>query len=522
METLMKFDAPTFARAWLSVRQATATKDDAAVLAKTVAIEEYDNGVRLVSTDRFMLLTAWVSDLDHDADEPTLAEAPIRTVIAYDGDGRGKSLLGYVLTLARRMEADKLPLGALQIGVEFDIHLAPDDEQESFEGMDPSYVLLDVPDTERVHLRIMAEAYPDWRPLTHKFSAQPTTALSLSPDIIARTADVSRYSNGPLTVTFGGQEHAIAVDFPESEPHVTGFMMPRRWVLPGEAAPVAEAAPRVEALSDEDTEMLRQAADLVVSTQFGSTAMVQRKMRVGYAKACDLMDALEARGIVGPADGSRARDVLIRPDDEDALAEALATPTAEEVDGAAAFRDALHAGAAAKIGATLREGESITLMTSDGRETTIVGAADGEGPNDAADWDEDEVHPFLPDDLEGRSCVVCGRFEDGTNGPTPTDDDAPGVHDYVLPAEEAMEMAEAAGVGPYADDAPAGEDVTDWDDTGLRLYCPTCPRTMDVDVADPDPGLAEMTEHVQTHGFTADEALAAIEADERNHEGVNA
>ncbi len=331
------FDALHLARGWLSVAVASGKDGNRPALDRTVSIEEFAEGVRLVATDSYVILHAWVPNIEHiDDPEPGIDEAPIATAVAMDPHGRARGFLGYALALANAADDDAPPVEVrLRLGVTLD---DPDDPTPAFDGMEPSFVLIELPEAERLKLMTYEGEYPHWRKLLPGFEPERTTAIALNPEIVGRLSKLGKINQGrPLLWTFGGENQMALVEVLDSDPHVGGAVMPVRWDFDRNAPRVddepadpadteqglADARAALHRDDDAPDPLLPDAVELVVSSQLGSTSMLQRKLKIGFARAGRLMDALELAGVVGPSQGSKARPVLMTEPEAAAFVEII-------------------------------------------------------------------------------------------------------------------------------------------------------------------------------------------------------
>lgn len=222
----MIFDAETLAQGWLSVAVASSSDKDRPQLHRTVLIEQHVEGVRLIATDSYVLLHAWVPNIEHDLD-PEPDGAPDSIAVAMDPHGRAKSFLAHVLGLAQSAKKKDLPPVEVRLSLGVTDH---DDNADSLPGMEATYAVLELPDTERLKLTVYDGSYPEWRALSRGFAATATDTIALAPSIVGRLAKLGAIlSESTLGFSWAGPDKAARVELVGAPVTVEGLVMPCRW-----------------------------------------------------------------------------------------------------------------------------------------------------------------------------------------------------------------------------------------------------------------------------------------------------
>ncbi len=220
------YNARMLSTAWLSVALAAGKVAEIPVLNRTILVEQYSQGLRLIATDRYVLLRSFVPNVDHKPDdEPSLDEAPDEFAVAMDLDGRARGLLGYLLGIAKYAAKEGLD----PVEVRVSLNATDDQDDPTFQGMERRYVRFDYEAQERLQLDTYGGDFPEWRSLTTTIEHQTTDAIALNPEIIGRLARLGKlHNNSPIAWRFGGESKAAEIEIVGSEPDVRGIVMPVR------------------------------------------------------------------------------------------------------------------------------------------------------------------------------------------------------------------------------------------------------------------------------------------------------
>ena len=330
------FPARELAAAWEAVFASTGEDEGRYVLYRTVLVEVYQRAIRLVATDSYTLFTSVVLTDEHRADfgeRPDFDAAPEMVWVIADHHKRMKGLMAFMYAQAKKAAAAD--------GEEPTITLTVCDDEEDRGTIDANMtrqVCKVSTDRELLTLDVLETAYPQWREVLARHQHEPIDKIAFNPTYLARLTKFKAFAEVPVRFYFAGNGLA-RIEVRADQFHLDGVIAPAWWTGREDADDVdvdtegdeaaEEAWSHVIDLRTEDgqrviaqveapdvtepseDEMLEMAKEHVIRAQLGSTSMIQRKLKIGFAQAARFMDLLEDAGVVGPARGSKARDVLV-------------------------------------------------------------------------------------------------------------------------------------------------------------------------------------------------------------------
>lgn len=250
----MIFDALQLAPGWLTISLASGVDKERPILNRTIYVEQFGDGVRLVATDSVTLLHCWVPDIEHELDPgPGFDESPMATAIVLDAHGRAKGFMAHLLSLARQAEKDESDTVEVRLRLDVKDAAGP---QGVLDGIEARWVIVEQPDTgteaERLKLLTVDGFYPPWRNVLGNHHPELTTQVALAPLVIGQLAKAGKYHPGArIGWQFGGDNLAAAVTIIDSSPHVEGLVMPCRWDLVTNAPRVDDAVAEAERIAQE-------------------------------------------------------------------------------------------------------------------------------------------------------------------------------------------------------------------------------------------------------------------------------
>lgn len=230
-----RFDAGMLARGWLSVSAVAGKNDSQPALDRTVYIEQFDEGVRLTSTDTYRLLTTWVPVVDEGTGEfieppgePKANAKPHAVAVAIDQYGRGRGLLAHMLSMSGQEENTGL-VATLQLNVPWQAPETPAGDLQ-FDGFHALAVDLEYPGKERLQLPVFEGEFPPTGALFAGFHEQRVVALAIRQDSFGLIAKAAKYfgDDTRIEIRFGGAEKPMQVCF-GTEPVVRGLVCPMKW-----------------------------------------------------------------------------------------------------------------------------------------------------------------------------------------------------------------------------------------------------------------------------------------------------